>query len=287
MAVTRRVLVQTMAAGGLAACSPLGAFDALMPPDPGTRRVCTDVPYGPHPRQRLDVYMPTWPTPPKPLVVFTYGGSWNSGSKNDYGFVGHALAGQGYPTVVYDYRLVPEVTFPAFVEDGALAVRWAEVNAPVFRADPRRILLAGHSAGAHTTAMLALDRRFLKAVGVPQTSIRGFVGLAGPYDFLPFDEDVTVAAFAAYPDPAATQPVNFARAGAPAFFLATGDADRTVAPRNTAELARRLLARKVPGVERFYRGVGHVDILLDLAPLYRKNAPVLFDIADFFRSVTA
>jgi acetyl esterase/lipase len=286
---TRRTFlagVALAALGGLglaAGCSPLKTLDALMPADGGVTVAAADVPFAAGDRRRLDVYVPEGRPGPLPVVVFTYGGSWASGSKDEYDFAGRAFAALGYVTVVYDYRLVPEVVFPGFVEDGALAVRWVRDTIARYGGDPDRIILAGHSAGAYSTAMLALDRRFLRTAGVPVSAIRGAIGLAGPYDFLPLDVDATRDAFGAAPDLPATQPVNHVRGDAPPFFLATGDADETVRPRNTAELARRLRAAGAPVVEKSYPDIGHVGLLLALGRPFRGRAPVLADIEAFLR----
>ena len=101
------------------------------------------------------------------MIVFFYGGGWVSGSRQEYGFAARAYAARGFLVVVPDYRLVPTVRFPAFVEDGALAMRWARDNVARYGGDPGRITIAGHSAGAYIGAMLGLDRRYLAAAGVP------------------------------------------------------------------------------------------------------------------------
>jgi acetyl esterase/lipase len=262
-------------------CSPLGAFNAVAGRDPDATRLAADVAYGDHPRQRLDVYAPTRRERPLPVVMFIYGGSWNSGNRSDYGFVGHALASRGFLVVIPDYRLVPEVVFPGFVEDGARATRWIRDNAGGLGGDPSRIALMGHSAGAYTAAMLALDPRWLAALGVERRRIRALVGLAGPYDFLPFDVSSTRAAFGAWPKPLETQPLTFATADAPAAFLASGDADRTVRPRNSFALSNALTEAGALASTKLYPGVDHAGILLALSVRLRDRASVLDDVERF------
>lgn len=276
-------LFAALAAGtvGAAACSPLGTFNIVAGRDAGAERRVADAAYGAHPRQRLDVYAPEALSAPAPVIVFFYGGSWNSGSKAEYAFLGSALAARGFVTVVADYRLVPEVRFPAFLEDGAQAVRWVRDNITAQGGDPGGIVLAGHSAGAYIAAMLALDRRFLSGAGVEPSIVKALVGLAGPYDFLPLTEPVTRPTFGAWPDLAETQPVSFARAGAPPALLATGADDTTVKPANTAALSRRLKAAGVPVLVKTYPGVDHAGILLAMSRLLRGRAPVLDDIERF------
>lgn len=266
----------------VAACSPLGLFDTLVPKDGGVVKAGAAIAYGPAPRQRLDVYAPRHGAGGRrPVVVFFYGGSWNSGTRTGYAFVGRALAAQGFVTIVPDYRLVPAIRYPTFVEDGAAAIRWAVAHAGGFGGDPTRIVVMGHSAGAYIAAMLAVDGRWL---GPDRSAVKGFVGLAGPYDFAPFDVDASRAAFGAWPRPAETQPVSWAGAGDPPALLLTGADDTTVRPRNSAALAAALRAGGVPVTLRSYPGIGHVGLLLALARPFRGRAPVLQDVAAFVRA---
>ncbi|MBL8545187.1 MAG: alpha/beta hydrolase [Hyphomonadaceae bacterium] len=245
-----------------------------------------DVAYGDSPRQRLDVYAPDG-AHDRPVIVFIYGGSWNSGSKNDYAFAGAALAAQGFVTIVPDYRLVPDVRFPEFLTDCARAVRWAGDHAGEYGGDPTRIVLLGHSAGAYNAMMLGLDTQYLHDAGVDATHIRGVVGLAGPYDFLPFDVDATRDAFGQAPDSALTQPVHFARGDAPPLLLLWGEADTTVGPRNLEGLARATRAAGGRVETKTYPGVNHVDIMLALSRPLRGRAPTLGDVIGFATRVTS
>lgn len=271
----------------LAGCTPsLGTFDSLAPRDAGVRRVARDIAYGEGDRRTLDVYAPANAAGPLPVIVFIYGGSWSSGDKDDYEFLGAALASRGFVTVVPDYRLVPQVRFPNFVEDCAAAVRWVGDHVAEYGGDARRIVLVGHSAGAYTAMMLALAGDYLRGAGVAADSIRGAVGLAGPYDFLPFDVDATRNAFGQAPDPQLTQPVHFARADAPRLLLLWGADDETVGPRNLESLARVQRAAGGRVETKIYENVDHVDILLALSRPFRGRAPVLEDVTAFARNVT-
>src|SRR4051812_9939383 len=153
-----------------------------------------DQAYGPVPRQKLDVYQPRDAKQDASVVVFFYGGAWQSGEKADYRFVAEALTSQGFIAVIPDYRLYPDVQFPSFIEDGALAIRWVHENAQRFGGDPQHIFLMGHSAGAHIAAMLNLDGRYLQNVGLDQNVIAGTAALSGPYDFIPRPSDLAVFA---------------------------------------------------------------------------------------------
>ena len=280
--ITRRHFAIGSAALATAGCSPLAFFDTVNPRDAGGAKVASAA-YGPDARQALDVYAPTGARGRAPVAVFFYGGSWTSGSKAEYGFVGQALAAAGFVTVLPDYRLHPAAPFPAFLEDCAQALRWAQDNAAAYGGDPGRIVLAGHSAGAYNAAMLALNERYLTQAGSDRRAIRAWAGLSGPYDFLPLDPGTAQEVFGAVPDKRSTQPITFAGPGDPPAFLATGDRDTTVRPKNTAALAARLREAGVPVVERTYPGLDHADTLLALSVFFRDKAPVLAEMTAFLR----
>ena len=212
----------------------------------------------------------------------SYGGSWNSGTKDGYAFVGRALAAKGFLVAVPDYRLVPQVRYPAFLKDNASAVRWVIAHAGSYGGDPKRLLLAGHSAGAYDAAMLAYDPRWL---GADRAAVRGLIGLAGPYDFLPFDGPVVHATFDVAGDPASTQPVSFIETGDAPAFLATGDKDTIVRPANSDALDRKLSAAGVDVERKRYPKVGHVGLITAVALPFRGRAPVLDDLVAFARRI--
>lgn len=280
-----RLWIAAMLALLASACSPLAMFNGLTPKDRLAAPAVRDVSYGSGPRQQVDVY-PAPGTGAKPVVVFFYGGGWDSGRRQDYAWAARALAAQGFVTVVPDYRLVPEVRFPAFLEDSAAAVRWARDHAAEYGGDPDRIVLMGHSAGAYNAVMLGLDRRFLDAAGVPQSAIRGVVGLAGPYDFYPWDADASRNAFGQYPEPLQTQPVTFARAAAPPLLLLHGDKDPTVRMRNTERLAAKVREAGGRVETKIYPGVDHRAIVLALSRPFRGRATTLADATAFVRETT-
>ena len=256
--------------------------------DPHTR--VADVAGGPLPRQRLDIYRPTGAAPAGgwPVEVFFYGGSWNSGERAQYGFVGAALASRGMLALVADYRRYPEVRFPTFLADSALALAWGLTRAAEHGGNPQRVFVMGHSAGAYNAAMLALDPRWLAATGHAPRQLAGFIGLAGPYDFLPMtNRDAQPVFF--HPDyPPDTQPIAFAGPQAPRSFLAAGASDDLVDPqRNTAALAARLQAAGVTVTQQRYERANHVTLIGAFGLPLRWLAPVLDDVAGFVMGAPA
>ena len=291
--LARRIARRSLLLGGaglaLVGCSPAGLLNGVsrLTGDGGVRTAVRGAAFGSDSRQKLDVYGPAGRADANlPVVVFFYGGGWVDGDRADYAFAGRAFAAQGFVVVVADYRLVPQVRFPAFVEDGALAVKWTRDNVSRFGGDPARIAVAGHSAGAYIAAMLSLDTRFLTNVGVDPAIVRGAALLSGPYDFFPFTEQRGRDALGAWPRPMETQPISFARAGAPPMLLMHGTADTIVRPYNSEKLAAKLVALGAPVDLKLYPGKSHTDTIKSLSPAFRGSTPALADALAFLRRLT-
>jgi acetyl esterase/lipase len=281
--MTRRGLLAPALGLIAAACSPLGLLNTFGPRDGGVRRAARDIAYGDDPRQKLDLYVPTGDRPQSwPVLVLFYGGGWDSGDKTHYAWAAEALAARGFVVAVPDYRLVPAVHFPAFIEDAALATARVGEIAGEYGGDPARLGVIGQSAGAHLALMITLDRRYMAAAGAPGL-IRAAVGLAGPYDFLPFDVPASVNAFGRVADPTLTQPVTFARADAPPLWLGHGTADVIVHAEDTTILCERMQAVGGRCESKLYPGLNHADLISTFSPLFRKKAPVLEDATAFLR----
>jgi acetyl esterase/lipase len=264
---------------GLTACSPLKVLNGAVPA--GASRITTGLPYGNDPRQKLDIYAPPDVVDP-PVVVFFYGGSWNSGSRGDYKFVGDALASRGMLAVIADYRVYPQVSYPGFVEDSAQAVAWTLKHIHQYGGDEHRVFIAGHSAGAYNAAMVALDARWLAPFDANPRMLRGWIGLAGPYNFLPIEDEAVKPIFhfpGTSPD---TQPINHVSANAPPALLLAGTSDTVVDPqRNSARLAEALRAAHVQVESKTYKGAGHAILVGALARPLRWTEPVLDDLTRF------
>ena len=191
-----------------------------------------------------------------------------------------AARAAGAVVVVPDYRVYPDVQFPAFLEDNAAAVAWAVQHAAALGADPRKVFVVGHSAGAFDAAMLALDPRYLLQAGISRDRLAGVIGLAGPYDFLPSTDPDVIPVFGSANTPA-NQPVAFVDGRNPPMLLMAGEADTTVMPRNTVSLARRIETAHGLVESKLYPGVAHIGIVIAFAPLFSGKAPVLDDVWSF------
>jgi acetyl esterase/lipase len=243
-------------------------------------RVERDLAYGGDPRQKLDLYIPAQARGDMPVILFFYGGSWDSGSKNIYWALGQAFASKGIIVAVADYRVYPQVHYPAFVDDGAHAFAWLHAHVARYGGDPSRIFVAGHSAGAYIAVMLAADPAYLRAANADPAWIRGAIGIAGPYDFLPLQSPTLIAIFGGA-NRADTQPVTYIDGKRPPMLLATGTDDITVLPRNVSRMAARLRSFGCPVETRSYAHVGHLGIILSLAPGLRWMTPLRSDIVQF------
>lgn len=263
----------------------LSFIDGAMGGGSGTERPGSAVAFGTH-GQTLDVWRPADDDKtPKPVLIFWYGGGWANGDRRAYSFAARAYAKAGFVVVVPDYRKVPQVRFPAFLQDGAEAVKWTRDHIAEFGGDPKRIAFAGHSAGAYIAVMLALDTRWLKAEGVDPKIVRASVGLSGPYDFYPFDSKRAIDAMANAADPKKTQPITFARADAPPLLLVTSSGDTEVKPRNAINLDARLRGLGAPVKLISYPGLSHEETAMALSVPFRGKGPVLADSVAFLKSV--
>jgi acetyl esterase/lipase len=236
--------------------------------------------YGSDPRQRLDVYTPDDAAKgPRPIVVYFYGGSWQAGQRTDSRIVAEALAASGIVTVAPDYRIFPETIFPGFLDDAATAVRWARDHAQDYGGDPSRIVVMGHSAGAHIAAMLATDSRYLDAHGMSKSALAGMIGLAGPYVAIPAEDHMSEIF------PAATRaralPIRFISGHEPPMLLATGTADTVVDPRNSERFADALRAHDDRVELKRYPGFGHGRIVATFSASQRASSPVFADVLSF------
>jgi acetyl esterase/lipase len=273
-------LAATLLAFSLSGCSATGLLAGLTA-NPSIA-VDRDQAYAPGDKHTLDVYRPQKSASARPVVVFLYGGGWDQGAKKDYRFVGQTLAAQGFVTVIPDYRVYPDVRYPAFLQDNALAVRWVKDHAAQYGGDPAKLFLMGHSAGAYNAAMLAVDRRWLGAVGMdPRHDLRGVVGLAGPYDFLPLHSDELKVIFGPPEGRPDTQPINHVDGQAPPMLLMTDLGDKVVDPGNTPRMAARIQQKGGRVETAMFPGLSHALILGAMAAPLRFLAPVTRRIDDF------
>ena len=277
-----RAAIYVLLALALSGCSIAGIFNSLIP-ESGFE-ITRDIAFGQHPRLKLDVYRPVPNTSAsRPVVVFFYGGAWEAGDKADFLFAAEALTSRGYVVVMPDYRVYPEVIFPTYMDDAALAVKWTFDNIARFGGDPGKVFVMGHSAGAQLAALAAYDATYLDRVGIDKRRIRGIISLAGPMDFLPLTEPNL---FLIFPEAvrAASQPINFIAGKEAPSLLLHGEDDTRVGIHNSRNLAARIRERGGQVEETYYPGMGHVGIVLAVSAPLRSlgnGKPVLDRVAKF------
>jgi acetyl esterase/lipase len=242
-----------------------------------------DISFDPAQQLALDVYRPR-DAHDAPVVVFFYGGSWKSGKRQWYRWAGEALARRGLVVVIPDYRQWPKVRLDGFMQDAAHAVAWTHAHAGEYGGDPSTLFVMGHSAGAHIGALLATDSHWLAAVGMQPRQLDGFIGLAGPYDFLPLRDPDFIDMFGStHEAQLRSQPVHFVDGDEPPMLLMQGTTDKVVWPRNAKSLAAALQRENEPVELKLYPDIGHAAILLSLSRPFRHKAPVLDDSVRFIQ----
>ena len=265
----------------LAACTQAGLFALNLPSSKSTS--VKDVSFGPEDWQKLDIYIPEKSSQKTyDVVVFYYGGRWETGRREDYKFIGQSFTDLGFVTVIADYRKYPEVKFPAFVEDAARSLSWVYDNIDAYGGDKSRIHVAGHSAGAHIGALLAADPQYLKAFGKERSIIHDFTGLAGPYAFTPDEADL-IDIFGPADRFSRMQVPGFIDGKQPPMLLLHGAEDKTVGTFNIDRVVAAVHKKGGCVRTKIYPGLNHISILTALSWLGKGKSPVLSDMADYFR----
>ncbi|MDM4770020.1 alpha/beta hydrolase [Solimonas sp. SE-A11] len=264
----------------LAGCTGPGVLNAFTPSSGYNQAM--NLPYDPTSGQTLDVYTPEGARN-APVVVFFYGGRWSEGDKQEYRFVGQALASRGIVAVVPNYRKYPQVRFPTFVEDGAQAVKWARNNAAAYGGNPEQLFVMGHSSGAHIAAMLALNESYLKKVGGSRSWLRGMIGLAGPYNFLPITDPVLRDIFGPPERFEQSQPIFFADGQNPPLLLLHGENDQIVWPDNTRSLAKAVANAGGPVETVIYPKMSHTLIIGAFGSVLRGSTDVVDHVDEFVK----
>ncbi len=272
-------LVTACDSAGLSVVNLLASFDNYY--------VYENLSYGSEKQNVMDIYVPETKnmsnhTKRLPVVVFFYGGCWGGCktlTKEQYVFVAQALTAKGYLVVIPDYRHYPEVNFFQIMVDAGKTVEWVKKNINQYGGDSDRLFLMGHSAGAQIGAILTLDERYL----LPDTwsSLNGFIGLAGPYDFLPFTEEYQRIVFGPEENYPASQPVNFVGGNEPPLLLMYGTDDDTVRPSNIKSLTKKVTQSGGCVETHYYDGLDHAGLIGALALPLQNSSSVLSDITDF------
>jgi acetyl esterase/lipase len=235
----------------------------------------SDVPYGPLEQHRMTIYTQAGSGGDRPVIVAFHGGFWQQGSRDEgqMHLVASRLAARGAVVALADYRKYPQVRFPHFVEDGALALAWMAENAPRFGGNPRRLIAMGHSAGAHIAVLNALDPRYLAPHGV---RLAGAVGIAGPYGTW-FQRHPLVSGVFPEGTEEASSPLLQARGGRPPLLLVGAGLDVICRASDNTELAAAVRAAGGEAESQIYALANHVSLMLPPMP------EALFTVGDITR----
>ncbi len=155
-------------------------------------------------KNMLDIYVPAGATETTPVVFFVHGGTWMYNDRSDFGLVGQVMADEeGFVTVIISYRLSdslhPENTHPCHIEDVAQAFAWTVENISTYSGDPSKIIIMGHSSGAHLIGLLATNTYYIEAAGAEVSDIKGAVSFnMGVYDIPKLYADIGTFASMGY-----------------------------------------------------------------------------------------
>lgn len=256
----------------------MGWFDFLLP-----YKIERDRPYGSNSRQKLDLFTPkSGVTSETKVVVFFYGGGFQTGSKADYEFVADTLARQGFIVVIPDYRLWSRSNpsrhqWPTQIQDGVSVVGWCRANLRT-STGARPVCLIGHSAGGIIAKHLVFDEQWLGE------RVRGAVGMAGasdfdalnrpdllPWDYFPVGSEAT-RNVTAHVD-GSELPI----------LLQHGLADTVEPPSQTELLEAAIVAAGGAVAPKYYAGLDHTGLIAGLHRLTQR-ADVRNDIIDWLRA---
>ena len=237
--------------------------------------------------QKLDIYKPK-SKEPAPVLVFIHGGFWQSGHRSEYAALAKTFCARGFVTVLVDYRLAPEVTYPVFSEDGAAAVNWVMKNIEKYGGDPNLVFLAGHSAGAQIVADLVTNDVFRNKLDFDLKKLRGVVILSGPFDFgTGRATDIMIIKKVMQTDDnfERSQPIRYIRGDVPPMLIINGGDDNLTGEKQAADYAK---AMKAAGAKIRYEMIpkgDHYTIVLDMVP--GQEGPTLDVMMDFFENQPA
>jgi acetyl esterase/lipase len=264
-----------------------------------------DLSYANGPRHKLDLYVPDHVDNSKPIIVFIYGGAWDSGHKDDYQFAGIEFAKSGYVTAIPNYRLFPDVKFPHFVEDVASACASLDkhladlhIEQKTNKQSPVNVVLIGHSAGAHTVAMLNSQAKYLTEAGA-NINIKACIGMAGPYD-LALDDPLVVGKFDGIElhdisdqhidvghqhNSHDANPINLANSDMSKMLLMHGRADTTVGLYHLEGFAKRLKELEVEHEVIIYQKVPHRNMVAGISGIFQSLNPVYKDLLNYLNRI--
>ena len=230
-----------------------------------------DLAYGELPDERLD-FFPTR-LEPSPLFVFIHGGYWRSLDKSDFSWIAPAWVRQGVSVALLNYGLAPQTRIEDMVLQVLQALAWLYRRAQRYGIDPGRVVVCGHSAGAHLAALSMAAQFPTLAADLPLALVKGVLAISGLYDLEPLmhapfvNVDLKLDAARA----CKLSPLQYPAAAGARLITAVGGAESGEFARQSRLIGnhwRSSLVREVPMPQR-----NHFDIVDDLAdadsPLFK------------------
>lgn len=241
--------------------------------------------YGRHPGQVLDIYLPSENSRGLQLV-FIHGGGWQSGHKDEYAFLGAAMAAHGVACAVIGYRLYPEVRSPIFIEDVAHAVGWLRREGVRYGFGQRPLFLMGHSAGAHMASMVALDARYQQISHLDQSAVAGIIGMSGVYRLRPEPSTIYSDIFAAAgPGFETVSPICFVGENPVPLLLLHGDRDQVVDINNARRMVEAAVNAGHSATLHTQQGYGHIRPVLEFLPFVPSHQRTMSVLLSFMSGV--
>lgn len=233
-----------------------------------------DLPYAgdDNPKHQLDLYSPATDTTGLPLAVFIHGGAYKSLDRRllqwatgYFGQTGAALAREGFVTAVVGYRQAPEAKMLGGVQDVAAAIAWLQKNAESLHANPRCVVLVGHSGGALLAGLLAYNGEHVTTAGGDPQGVKGAALLAGLEDvelFMadnPDDRHKVESFYGATPEGRAPWRLEpLIRSNSPPTLLLAGSDDNEALLHQHARMETWLQAAQAPHRAQILAGEGHM-----------------------------
>jgi len=222
-------------------------------------------------RNILDVYIPKG-VKDYPVLFLVHGGTWQHGSKDYFKAVGTAFAQRGIGVVCPNYRLSPKVKHPAHIEDVAQAFAWTVDTIAAHGGDPKKIVVAGHSAGGHLASLLATDGKYLKAEKKSVADIKGVIGISGVYTIPPvlfdkiFGSDAKECKLAS--------PLEHVNKNCPPCVLIYGDKDLPFLDAMAKDMGKALTKAECTAEVCQIKGRNHIEVMYNVSkpadPVFEK-----------------
>lgn len=224
-----------------------------------TTRVVLDVPYGDDYWQKIDIYLPAQAgLSDLPVLLFLHGGGWSNGYKEWMGFMAPCFTDLPAIFVSVGYRLLPDVRFPAPLEDTVAALGWVHANIARHGGSPDRLFIGGHSAGGHLAALATLSRDRLAEAGLPDDVVKACFPVSAVFEFAMGELEARNKPLLVRPqDAPIASPLNHVRGNRVPFYIIWGDNDLEYVMR-TGPLMVERLAREQGRVEhQVFSGYDH------------------------------